>query len=146
METRKVDDDKLALLAEKFKEVRAEYHSLEQGFNHRPHLQELRKRMTYLFSELSEIIKPTKYNKIYTEKYKDVLLSEEILRVSSEENITSIAKCEKMVKADMIYKDYIDVMAHHDSEWEYVKHFAESIKQYIFTLASDIEGINEPKA
>lgn len=128
-----------------FMKLRQEYISLEPGYNSRAHLQHLRKQMTELYTQVSELIKEAKFNKIATEHYRQVVLSQETLNIIDEGSGTSVAKADKLARDSTAYKKHIDITAESDSDWEMVRHLADSLRQYIYTLASDIDGINEPK-
>lgn len=124
--------------------LREEYMSLEVGYSSRAHLQHIRKQFTELYSQVGELIKGTKYGKIHTELYRQVVLGEEMLD-SIENEEMAITKADKKARVSMKYKQHVEVTAQADSDWEMVRHLADSIKQYIYTVASDIDSINEPK-
>jgi regulator of replication initiation timing len=131
-------------IASDFMKLRQEYISLEPGYNSRAHLQHLRKQMTELYTQVSELIKEAKFNKIATEHYRQVVLSQETLNIIDDKDV-SVAKADKLARDSTGYKQHIDITAESDSDWEMVRHLADSLRQYIYTLASDIDGINEPK-
>ena len=137
---------KVTELIDNFKSIRDEYGQVEIGYNDREQLQYWRQRLVFIYSSLAELTSRISGEKIYQERMKDTIRSQEFRRLEEEAKASKGSKksataIKEEIGATEAYQQWSKKYSDAYGKWQHFTDLQESIKLTIDSISSHLRGI-----
>ena len=129
-----------------FKKIREEYSNTEIGYSNREQLQYWRQKLVFIYSTLADRTSEVSAAKIYQERRKDIVRSEEYKRIEEELKASKgKAKSATAIKEEIgnsqAYRKWSEDYSKAYGRWQQFTDLQESVKLTIDSISSHLRNI-----